>query len=546
MSNNPVQNPAFSDGFWHISRLFHPTNNPEGIVPQVNDAVLDWTRGWMRVVDVRADGVSTLELPDFPELETLSSAAKLFGILPGHGDENGRIYVDNTVTPVRVVLDSTIHYYGSHKKEIKIFRGQDISNPANVISARYDSTFTYISDTIPLELVATDNIQNLAVKAPKEGCSTVKLLDGELVTVVVYNGNGSIAKIHELLVKDTGFVVPAEAPVKRVTHIELVSPFLSASEPNVLEVPINVPLSSVAMMAKVHYTDKTVTKSIDGARVKLHIDDDYISTIVGQPTDMILTYTLTSSETSTDTEGGNATHVSTSYVVRSVPADGGYSVKLFVVPVWVDEYSGYKLDYYMYDLDRTMYYNVTANVELGTNSPVFDGLKYGVLQRITVAVDLSQVDARLKAYRHVQQFGISLLDDGRSDNTGWLIKYDLGTTVEYGRDLSLQAKFNTIGDWDVDLTSGITTYEEWIERNFYDSTPLFDVFTESRAPEPTHFILEINGIRTEYELAAWNDELKSITGGLEGKAAVLEWRRKVGGSVLSLGCSPLRIIHDGA
>lgn len=548
MSSNAitVRDPNRSFSIYGVWELFHKETNPNGIVPNIDDGVVDWSRSALpqRITVVYPDGSWESAPADTPDTENLNEFEQLFGYGPGDASSSARLYVDTSVVPHRLAVDAAICFYGEEKKEVKIFLGTDIQNPANVISARYNSSMSYISDTIPLQLAAHEDVTNLAVKSVMEAHCSKTVKDGDLATLVVYNQSGSISKVKELVVRITDFIVPAEAPVNRVTQVELVSPFISSVEPDLLEVPINVPMSSLSVMARIHYADRIVEKSIDGAKIQLHGADDRVSTVLGQTDPLVLTYKLSANETSVDTQGGLNRHVSRPYRVRATAVEGSYSVKLFVVPQWQNEFTGYTLDYYLYDLDRGDFYLVTDHVEAGINAQPFDGLKYGELQRLAVAIDLDKVDPRLKSYRHVQQIGVSLMDDGRSEATGWLIRYDLTKSNEYGRDIACRATMMSVGNWNVDLTCGYSTIEDWLENVYYDTQPLFDTREESKALQPTHFVLQIDGIRTEYELSAWDDVLVSITGGQEGKSAVLEWKRKSGGTVLELGCSPMRIIHS--
>lgn len=547
MSGNLIQqDPSRGFKMWSIDEIYDPDTNPNGVVPNVNDAVMHWARSNhpMRVVDVYPDGTSLIEANTAPEEENLDLYEKLFGYGPGDSSSSARAYIDTSVTPHRLAVDASVHFYGDEKKEVKIFKGSEIDNPATIVSAVYDSSLNYVSDTIPLQLVARQDVNNLAVKSVKEAHCSQTLVDGDLLTLVVYNSSGTVSKTKELVVRVSSFIVPAEAPVNQVTQIELVSPFMSPVEPDCLDVPINVPISSLSVMSRIHYSDRIMDKSIDGAKIQLHGAENRISTVVGEESSLVLTYNLSPNETSVDTSNGVNKHISRLYRIRSTVVEGSYSVKLYVAPRWVDEFVGYTLDYYLYDLDRGDFHPVTQFVEAGVNAQSFDGLKYNELQRLSVAIELDRVDARLKSYRHVQNFGISLMDDGLSRNTGWLIRYDLTKGNEYGRDLACYATMMSIGSWNLDITCGYTNFEEWIEAIYYDTLPLFDTRNESKAPLPTHFVLELNGLRTEYELSAWNDTLVSATGGLQGKCAVLAWKRKVGGTVLNLGCSPLRILHN--
>lgn len=531
---------------WHISEIYTgPTGNGR-YVPNINDAVLDWDQGWLKVIDVdTTTGLSTLVKHSFPLDNGFPMEDVLLGVGPGAVSESFRLYVNKSVTPHTLAVDSLLHVYGSQNSHVKIFKGTDIGPSGKVISANYNQNGEYISENIPLELAVRSEELNICVKAPAIGYTNENLQDGELATLVVYNNEGGVSSRNVLLVKNTAFVRASEASQRYITHITLESPFISPADQELLLVPINVPIESLTTMGRVHYSDGGSRRQpIDGTKMSIYGTNEYVSTILGQRAPLVLSYKLGPNEVSTSTENGNIRHISRTYYAESSEVVGSYTVKLFIVPQWVDEFSGWRLDYFLYDLDRGDFFFATPYVEPGVNSPPFDPLLYGVTQWLTVAVDIEKVDPRLKPFRHVQSFGIALMADGLSDNTSWLLQYSPGQQPEYGQNLSAEVVFNAIGDWVVDISNGIGSFEEWIEQVYYRTQPLFNPRNETKAPLPTHFVMNLNGIRTEHPLAEWNDPIPSTTGGVEGRSLILEWVRKVGGQSLQLGSSPLKIIHD--
>lgn len=541
----PVFDPERGWRQWSVSEIYTGPMGAGRYVPNIDDAVLNWSQGWLRVSDVDpTTGLSTLVAWTFPGSAGVPEQDVLLGVGPGRQSETFRLYMDASVIPHRICADSRLHVYGESNAHYKVFKGTDITQSGMVISAYYNQSGDFVSENVPLELVERVDANNLSVKAPSPGYSNYQLNDGEPVTLVVYGQNG-VSSINVLLVKNTAFIRASESPQRYITHIALESPFISPTDLNTLQVPTNVPLDSVLTMGRVYYSDGGNRRvPIDGTKLSVFGMNNYISTILGQRAPLVLSYKLGPEEYSTDSVNGQSKHISRNYFAESIAAVGAYSLKLFVAPKWISEIVGWQLDYYLCNLDRGDLFYATPYVEPSVNSAPFDPSLIGQTQWITVAVDVNLIDPRLAAYRHVQNFAITIFNHGLAETTAWTVQYSSGQQPPYGENLRAVASLVNIGNWLVDITNGYVAVEPWLEAVFYRTQPLFDPKTETRAPQPTHFILNLNGIRNEYPLAAWNSALASPTGGLEGRSALIEWRRKVGGTTLQLGVSPLRIVHD--
>lgn len=542
----PLRDPNRGWRDWEISEIYTGPNGTGEYVPNVNDRVTDMTnRRQFRVSAVDVNHLSTLVdwVLDSSE-SNLEDLDILLGVGPGYTSERWRVYVNDAQLPRTLTVDALLKIAGSANTHIKVFKGTTIAGAnAKVISAWYDQNGVLVSENIPLEL-ATDVNGNVTTKVARSGWSTESLQDGEVVTMVVYNDQGGQSGIYKLLVKNTRYVRASEASSRLIEQISIRSPFLSQLESDTLEVPLNVPLESVAMMGVLHYSDGSrQERPIDGTKFVMHGLDAYSPTINGQKLPIALTYKLGPTEPTVLGQPGSVPHITRPYQIKTVQARGAYTVKLFVVPNWISEIVGWRLEYFLYDLDRQDFYYATPFVEGAANSRPFNPLEYNTLQRLNVAVNLQAVDARLADFRHHQVFDIVLYGNGVEDRTPWTINYDAGQEPTYGMNLSARFTFQSIDNWLVDVSCGAQTLMQWLQRVYFPIQPLIDSRVENSAPIPTHFILEINGVRKEHSVNDFAQPLVSITGGSVGRAASLEWIRKVGSTTLHLGHSPLVIVH---
>lgn len=541
----PVFDPDRGWRQWHIREIYTGPTGSGKNVPNIDDAVIDWGSGIKRVVSVDpSTGLSELMDWEFPKSNEFPSEDVLLGVGPGKHSESFRALIDTSTIPHTLAIDSRLKVYGSENTHIKVFKGTNISQSGRVVSAWYNNNGEYVSENIPLELARTEDANNLTIKSPAVGYTTEQLQDGEVVTAVVYNAVGKQTSINKLLVMNSAFIRKSESAQKYVRGISLESPFLSQTEENTLMVPINLPISALTTMGRVHYSNgESLRIPVDGNKMSIYGLSEYVATIRGQKAPLVLSYKLGQNEATDNAESGALKHISVTYWAVTTNVVGAYSVKLFVVPTWIDEFVGWKLEYYLYNLDRGDYLYATPYVEPGSTSRPFDPLLYGVTQHLTVAVDLNRIDARLANYRHVQNFSISLMTNGLNESTPYLIAYTPGQNPEYGSNLKAVVSIHSIGDKFIRIDNDFGSVQDWLDAVYYRTQPLYDRETETKAPMPTHFIVSINGINNEYPLSSWNTDLPSITAGEVGRALVIHWVRKVSGSTLHLGASGLRVLH---
>jgi hypothetical protein len=524
-------------------------------VPNLNDEVFDWDTGLWRVVGVDySTGLSELSIYIPPkEADSIDHTDVLLGTGPGYQSETFRAYLDTSVMPHILAVDSRLRFYGTTNAYVKIFLGTNISDEGTVISAMYDQGGTLLGDSIPLELVAMPNdpindnpgLDNLAVKTPMVGYTTTKMSDNEVVTVVAYDDAGHVTSIAKLLVKNTAFIRTSDASKKYVASIHLESPFLSTSDDTLLEYPINLPVEAMELRGVVTYSDGSRSiLPVDGTKFALHGISNFVSTILGQQIPLVLTYYLSEEEYVYGASVGATKHISVPYTATTTNVDGSYTVKLFVAPVWVNAIEGYRLRWFLYNLDREEVFEVTQHVQLAANSRSFNPTEYGVMQNISVAVDMNKVNAKYTNYRHTQTIGIALLNQGNLDQENWNINYEPGQEIPYGENLRASLRFVNTNYWVLNLNSGFASKEQWLENVYYNAKPLTHPDFEVRPPEPNYFTIVMGNQRIECPIEQWNSDIVMPSGVNDGDVVLIEFFKRNAATDLQLGVGVLPVHQE--
>lgn len=516
---------------WHISEIYFPDGTGDGAyVPNVNDMVLDWNQGFFRVTAVDyTTGVSTLSNWHPPaQSDSVSNEDILLGAGPGIQAESFRVYYDDSVMPHRLAIDSRIHIYGTNAKYLKIFKGTDLSPAGEIISAFYNQSGVFLGENIPLELVLMPDANNTAIKTPAVGYTLRDLVDGEVLTAVVYDDLANVCSSAKLLVKHTAFMRTTDASLKYVTGIRLKTPFLSKSDPKLIEYPINMPVQNLNLMGEVQYSDGSkMEMPVDGTKFSVYGLDHYVASVQGQSLPVVLTYKLSPGEYAYINEPSPDLHIAENYRATTLKADGSYSVKLFSYPVWQDAINGYRLEHFLYNLNREEVYNVTSLVQLASGSPAFNPTDYGVNQRLTLAINLNQVDPKFAAYRHTQTIDIALLTEGTlNGQDNWTVGFSPAQNPRYGVGVEAIATFVDANNWRLNLTCGATTKAEWLEKVYLPSQPLIDPTSEIAPPEPNFFVLVVGNQRVELPIDQWGVLATVSTMPAEGKNVYIEFLRR--------------------
>lgn len=518
-------------------------------VPKVNDKVFDYQLGYFRVSKV-IDYVAELikwELPKEPGTSGVEDI--LLGTGPGYTSETWVAYLDTTKFPHLLDIDSRMHVYGSEARTVIIYHGVNITSSGEIISAYYDQSGQYKGPEIPLEIVATVKLNNVAIKRPKMAYARRSLHNGELVTAVVYGVHNNILSINKLKIHRTNLVRSPDEGEKRIQSIELISPYLSKTNSDRLEVPVNTTTESMALRGKVTYSNgESMVMDIgdeDGdSKFRLLGLKYWSPSIMATPTEITLVYRLDKVGEIAYLQGEIVDGAITqTYKIVPLPVNPAYTLKVYAFPRWTTPITGWVLDYWLYDLERMVARRVPSGaIELTDGSQIYDGLDFTRLQRINIGVNLMAIDPEYGDHRHVQSFQVALLREGSQTGSKWRVKSSANQPEWYGEGLEARVKVSTGGLYTLDLINGAGSFEDWLDIMYYKLDPLHDSRNEVKAPVPTHIKIVTNQRTIEIPAAQWNTPITFINDLKQGETVYLQWVKRLANNDLQLGISGVPVV----
>lgn len=538
----PIHNPDGKFKVWLKQEIFTGTGDGR-YVPNVDDAVWDWQTGLYRVVSVNtATGLSVLEPYVSPTDHGPDPSDFLIGGGRDHLVEDFRVYIDTSVVPHSLAVDNRRLIYGTTKSYAKLFLGTDIGDDGTVISAMYDQSGNFLGENIPLEVVSTERLDNIALKVPMVGYTNHRLEDNEILTCVVYSDDGHATDVYRLVVKNTAFIRTADAARRYVMGIHLESPFLSSTDHRTLEFPINMPIEALPLTGVVTYSDGKTTRLPMGGKFQLYGTDNYIATIEGQRLPLALSYRLSEDEFSYGATAGDQHYITERYWATTKEFEETFSVKLFTFPNWVDPIQGYQLEHYLFALDRQEFWNVTDLVKTADNSAQFNPLLWGSQQSLTLELEMGEVSRRFPTFRHIQTVDITLLRSPHQRGGKWTVGFSPNQQPPYGPGVEALLRFENVGNWKLDLRSGEVAYQPWIEKVFFATEPLFHNQLETDAPNPNVVIVWVGNNQYEIDVVDFDKEITVPGSYPSGKNIYLQfiYRTHDNDLQLGMGAMPLR------
>lgn len=500
MTTTPVVDPARGFNTWHKREIYDGPNNPGKYVPNVDDLVIDWDpMSFYRVIAVDHYKTNMSMLARQNPFGSGGVTDDDISIITSVGANSNafRIYVDTSVTPHTMSIDSRLLWNGSANNHVKVFRGTDISATTGVvISAMVNAAGNITSENIPLETAIVPNGTNVTQKTPRLAHCAETVTDGEIAMIVAYDASGRITSVDKFVIVVTNFVRTTNQASKYVSSIELLSPFLSKTDKRLIECPINMVTQSLSLTAKVTYTDGTsATFPVDGTKFSLAGFKTYIASQIGQTVDLVLVYNLSSGELALEsTPALPDRKITKDYRLRTTELNTFYDVKMFVVPEW--QTNRYVLKFYLYSLERKTVTDVTAYVEYGVGDPIFDGTKYGIVQNLNIAFNMKNLGASYSYFRQTQNLSVSLNAPGTSVGVNAYYTIGYSESTLYGERVKAIYANDTLnaGKRQLDLSCGYTDPTTWVQRLYRTVEPLYYPASEAEAPAPTHARVYINNV----------------------------------------------------
>lgn len=532
----PIPQPARAFTVIYIDELYNPDTGKGQWFPNVNDLVVDYVGNQL----LRCTAVNYTALTYTLTIwkpTAVYNTDNFIGACAPHLADALKVYVDTNIYPYTLRVDARLRFGGPDMDSIKIFRGHNTSVNGEVISS-YLVDNVIKSENIPLELVNGSQAEKVAVAGRCKGSVT----NGELVTIVAYSDTNEVVAIALANIIVTNLIMAADAPARQIYDIKLRSPFILPGNDRMLSLPINIPLDDIPLSVDVVYSDGTKNILLDGTRAKLDglrssgaVDTFYLSSVAGQTLPLLLSYKLASNETYVGNDVVDGV-VLRDYQATTLDVDGAYSLKLFVVPTWTNSATGYRLNYYLYDLNRDAVYNATPNVKPSANGGIFDPTLYGVKQHLIVAVDVSKVSAAYSAHIHTQAFSITLLNEGTVKAPNFLLEYD-HASKGFGDDVYVKFYYDNITYWTVDLRAGCASKAEWLMKMYQRIYPLYDRRTEAGPPDPTHFELVTKTKSYLFTVDQWVSPVHVDFQVNEAEPLLIKWIQRTPTDDLCLGMS---------
>lgn len=545
----PIYDPKATWRNWALHEVYRGREGTSTVtgralyVPKVLDYVTDVKTFTTYIVDV-LDPVTLV--PTLREIRPanmsflMSDSDILFGVGPGRQAELMRAYINTTTVPYTLTVDQLLRIGGSMSSYAKIFKGSEIGGEGNVISKMYDAAGNFVSENVPLETVELDNHTNYSWKVVQQCYCTTNLLDGEVLTVVFYSNNGAVVSKAQVLVENTSYIRALSASKKYITHIALESPFISSGNDYQIDYPLNVPKNSVNMEGVVYYSNGSTKRfPVNNNKFSLLGYDQFLSTVIGQKLDLVLRYTLDPDEISFANQSVQDKYVTQPYQLNVVNPNNSYTVKLFAYPHWDEVVQGYVLRWWMTNLDRNFFVDVTGLINFDASLGAYDPTLYGTVQRKQVSINLKNVSGVFKPFVHTQLIEVSLFARPEEAKTPWLIKGEaVGGHAAYGEDLIAVKKAPAV----INISASIQTNEEWLERVYKMTYPLMNPSTELSPPNPTHFSLGIGDVWHDFPISDWNKDLSVTLAVNKGSTALIKFvkRTSTGDLTLSLAAMLIR------
>lgn len=436
-----------------------------------------------------------------------------------------RVYLDTSVSPYTMSIDGRYSVKGSEAHHFVLYKtdpkSRDPDNSLKAVSMVFDQRNQLITTSIDLESVSTDSLHPHVVKRPLPFHSREQFPDGETLIGVVYNDAGGIVQKKAFIVENTGVIRQRDPASKYITDITLESPFLSEADPSMVMYPLGYTVNSLNMFGRVHYSDGTSKRmAIDNSKFSILGLTDYIASIIGHNTAITLRYTLDNDEAAVGLNSGlnlnslgtKQRFITRSYNMKTVKPDNQYAVKLYVYPEWLPSISGYHLRWFLFDLTRSGYKEVTEHVRLNESQSLFKPNAYGIPQRLSATVNLKDVNPLHKEFYHTQVVDVNLMRPA-SDRTGyhWSIGYEITDTEYFGVDNWARMHIKEADFIEFDISLDCRDMRTWLERIWGRTKPLYDHYAEGGAPEPNMFKIVVDGtVRNKeylFNINQWNQKL---------------------------------------
>lgn len=530
----------------YFGRAGESTTNK--VFPSVDCLVLDWSdNSFSRVISVDSEGIPELEL-----VGTIASGSGALGtdsLLTSLGIYNSSsavpIFFDSSTIPYRYVIDRMAIVKDANAIKASIFKGTDTSAGGVLIAS--DVTLT--------------DVDSVGVQKTVDAFTGSTLLeDGDVVTVVIYDSSDTAISRSLFSTILASAIRPATLTTRVLTSISLISELIDDVNVDQINNVLGSPFETNLVEARLFYDDGTSEDvTIDGEKVKLLGLENFADNLLVKPTKLDLAYFPDPNEPYQNGENTSRGYLLHSYTLANIKQANSYALKLYPIPMWDSVNSEYTLEWRLVNLERSLNLDVTSMVTVvRTDSSAFNGSLYGTQQDLEVSINMDEVDAdTYNGYIFPESISITLGDPLGSIFSPWVIDWGTDSTNTFGGDLFAACGPSDPavvgGNTNILLSQGIASFDDWLDKMYNTTEPLYDTEEQSGPTEPTHFRFEVDGAVSEiYEISRWSEQLPkpaAITQWTANLTVNITWLFNGGAGYEVLGYSPiitrLNLTDDG-
>lgn len=553
-STNPSESNALMFVLY-IQDMFDPDIHPLSereryVVPRENQLVVDVpNKAWYRVKRVDYEGTLKADLEPWFAINSAEEATVeqdwIFGIKGGPMVGEALLAVDFSVRPNVARVDATIMRPGA--AYALLYKG-GTAKEGTVISAVYDQGLVKQTDQIPTPLAEIVDRTNLEIKTTGPFSVTENeesLPNGTQCFLAFYDIDGDFIPPGQLVrVQHSAYMKDHRIGTKYIDSIRLLTPWFSNSNnPNKVMVPINVNLLSLELRAEVLYSDGSSSgpMAVNGTKFSLEGLQEHRPSYPGQTSPVVLIYKLASNEKFYLARPGNPEFERVTYTFEAAAREGAYSPRLFTYPQWDTSINGYRLQHFLYDLDRKTFVDVSTKVTINSQSPAWRPAAYGVAQSMIFNINLRDVSIDNESVTFIQYTELTLLRNFSTAGRKFEVSFVFDKPTYQGAELKI--KTNDGANTKVNLANAMTTQTNWLNLLYWGVYPSHDSFNEDQAPLPTHFyLMHEDGRKWMYPLADWNKDLALGISVQTGKTWYVVWvKRDAAGNELQLAATGVSV-----
>lgn len=523
----PLYQPDAKFEWWNMKDVYFGKIGKNKVIPKVDDYVIVPELGEIYIVRY-LDPVTFI-----PSLSPITLKAQTINdSITSATEQNYRIYYDRSQKPYTLTPDAFLYSYSSEATVARIYKGLIIDDN-EIISQVFNNSGTFIGFDIKLEVVAFDSHDNYSIKHVPSCNTDVELKDGEACTIVLFDSRGKVVSKAHCIIDETTYVIEAYAKQKYITNIYMKSFFLDKIDSTTINFPVNLTTDSLMPTGVVVYNDGTeVEYLVDGTKFSLYgldvVDDNltdksiinsFASTTVGHKFPLVLCYNKNPNEQIGAVTGHNPNNgisnsldpnkITKKYELVVSEPNRAYGVKLYVYPEWIDEVSGYQLKFYMLNLERDMFYHIPQSlVSLSEDSRPYSSKLYGVTQRLTYIIDLSQVSSSYNKFNYVQTFEMILRAPANKDEITniWEVATEFPTNLPFfGTDL--RARIFNVQKNSLSIKDNFKNVDDMLDKLYNNTSPLVNRTIETSPLKPTHMSINYNGEEKLIKVSEYAKEL---------------------------------------